>query len=384
MSELGSTVAAQNLSRPPHRRRIASFLVFMVILIAGEFYVKWDPYFHKAFVAAAHHSLGSSIVSGKANVPPTVGIQAAWSYALAYFNSVWQAVVFAIVVGAAVQALVPRDWIIRLFAKRSLGSVATASLTAVPGMMCTCCAAPITVGLRKQQASVGASLAFWLGNPVLNPATLIFIGFVLGWRFVVLRMVFGLVLVVGAGYFGNRFADVFLRRPPSSIATGDHADGRSAAPLPNLLESVQSKSPQSSRQRESASVWIRFFHNLGNMVMTVVPAYVVLVLLVGGLRAWLFPAVSVHATGLLWVIGLALAGTVFVIPTAGEVPIIQTLTHYGLGLGPAAALLLTLPAISAPSMAIVWRHFPKKALWFTAAYTFVIGIAGGVLAMLAL
>ena len=35
---------------------------------------------------------------------------------------------------------------------------------------------------------------------------------------------------------------------------------------------------------------------------------------------------------------LAAAGTVFVIPTAGEVPIVQTLQHAGLGGAGAAAL----------------------------------------------
>ena len=50
-------------------------------------------------------------------------------------------------------------------------------------MMCTCCAAPVAAGMRKQQVSMGGALAFWMGNPLLNPATLVFMGFVLGWQF---------------------------------------------------------------------------------------------------------------------------------------------------------------------------------------------------------
>ena len=58
-------------------------------------------------------------------------------------------------------------------------------------MMCTCCAAPVAAGMRKQQVSMGGALAFWMGNPLLNPATLVFMGFVLGWQFALVRPVAG-------------------------------------------------------------------------------------------------------------------------------------------------------------------------------------------------
>ena len=67
------------------------------------------------------------------------------------------------------------------------GSVAAAGVLSIPSMMCTCCAAPVVVGLRERQASPGAAIAFWLGNTVLNPATLVFMGFVLGWNWTALR-----------------------------------------------------------------------------------------------------------------------------------------------------------------------------------------------------
>ncbi len=63
-------------------------------------------------------------------------------------------------------------------------------------MMCTCCAAPVAAGMRRQQVSMGGALAFRTGNPVLNPATLVFMGFVLGWGFAAIRLVAGLVMVL--------------------------------------------------------------------------------------------------------------------------------------------------------------------------------------------
>jgi uncharacterized protein len=40
--------------------------VFLAIAIVGLFYVKWFPYYNKAFLAAANHSIGNSILMGTA------------------------------------------------------------------------------------------------------------------------------------------------------------------------------------------------------------------------------------------------------------------------------------------------------------------------------
>jgi uncharacterized membrane protein YraQ (UPF0718 family) len=51
-------------------------------------------------------------------------------------------------------------------------------------------------GMRRQRVSMGGALAFWMGNPLLNPATLVFMGFVLGWHFAFIRLVAGLLTVL--------------------------------------------------------------------------------------------------------------------------------------------------------------------------------------------
>ena len=49
-----------------------------------------------------------------------------------------------------------------------------AMLMGVPTMMCTCCTAPVAVGLKRSGASTRSVVSFFLANPLLNPATLIF------------------------------------------------------------------------------------------------------------------------------------------------------------------------------------------------------------------
>lgn len=102
--------------------------------------------------------------------------------------------------------------------------------------------------------------------------------------------------------------------------------------------------------------WIRI---LGRMTIRLVPEYIVLVLVLGAARAWLFPHIGPNIdNSVLWIVGLAIAGTLFVIPTAGEVPIIQAMLSLGMSVGPAGALLMTLPPVSLPSVAMLGRSFP--------------------------
>jgi uncharacterized membrane protein YraQ (UPF0718 family) len=193
-------------------RPIWGWVVFLLIAVIGLFYVKWSPYYNRAFTAAANHSIGSSILMGTTASPPAPSWGAALDYAAVYGKAIWQAMVLGLLLGSGVQALLSGESIARLLGKSGFRSVATGGLLALPGMMCTCCAAPVVVGLRARQASPGAAIAFWLGNSVLNPATPVFMGFVLGWHWAALRLVLGVVMVFGLGYLVNRMASALPAR----------------------------------------------------------------------------------------------------------------------------------------------------------------------------
>ncbi|HTJ99949.1 MAG TPA: permease, partial [Bordetella sp.] len=147
---------------------VLGIAVFLLIAITGLFYVKWFPYYNRAWVAASSHSIGSSILMGTSDSAPAPSLGAAIDYALAYGKAIWQAMVLGLLLGSAVQALLPRRWIARALGGNGMGSVVAGGLMSLPGMMCTCCAAPVVAGLRKCQAAPGSAVAFWLGNSVLN------------------------------------------------------------------------------------------------------------------------------------------------------------------------------------------------------------------------
>ena len=344
---------------PEIRRSNLTFQVaiFAIVAVAGLFYVKWFPYYNRAFVAASKHAIGKSILMGDAAHAPAPSWDAAVAYALAYGKAIWQAMVLGLLLGSAVQALLPAQWVARLLGGRGFGSALAGGMLSLPGMMCTCCAAPVVVGLRRRQAAPGAAIAFWLGNTVLNPATLVFMGFVLGWQWTWLRLALGLPMVFGLGWLANRMTS------------------------PKEAEQAEASLLALRVDREEAP-FRRWLAILGRMSLRLIPEYVILVLLLGAARAWLFPVVGPQiGNDLVWVLAFAVAGTLFVIPTAGEVPIIQAMLSLGVGVGPAAALLMTLPPISVPSMAMLARSFPPRTLATVAAAVVLFGVIAGGLAI---
>lgn len=336
----------------------AGWITFLLIAVLGLLYVKWTPYWYKAFAAASTHSLGTSILMGHAGSPPAPSWKAAANYAWVYGKAIWQAMVLGLLLGSAVQALLPSRLILRWLGRTNAGSVLAGAVLAVPGMMCTCCAAPVVVGLREAKASAGAAIAFWLGNSVLNPATLVFIGFVLGWRWSALRLLLGIVAVLGLAFMANRMST------PEEAGVAERQ-----------LANVRAAPPSSNPFRR----WLVIFARLA---VRLLPEYIVLVLLLGAARAWLFPHAGPEiGNGIGWIVVFAISGTLFVIPTAGEVPIIQAMLSLGVGVGPAGALLMVLPPVSAPSLAMVGRSFSPRLLAALTLGIVAIGVVGGLAAV---
>ncbi|MBW8079243.1 MAG: permease [Gallionella sp.] len=330
-------------------------MIFALVAIVGFAYVKWVPYYAKAFVAQSHHFIGDSILSGKAAAAPSASWSAAADYALAYGKAIWQALVLGLILGSGIKVLLPTQWVSAVLGRLGFRSVALGSLFALPCMMCTCCAAPVAAGMRQSRASVGSVVSWWISNPVLNPATLVFMGFVLGWGWTLFRMVLGIAMVLVVAHLAERYAE-----------------SHEAVALEQVLPPEANPATGGLLAR-----WVREFMVLA---IRLVPEYLVLVLLLGAARAWLFPVLGAY-DGIVWIVAMALAGTLFVIPTAGEVPIVQAMFALGLGAGPAGALIMTLPAVSLPSLVMLGRVFSLRTRLVIAAGVALSGMVAGLIAM---
>ncbi|MGN6701411.1 MAG: permease [Burkholderiaceae bacterium] len=333
-------------------------LLFVLVAAVGLYYVKWSPYYTKSFTAAGTHSIGGSIIGDN----PAEPIAAALAYAKSYFLAIWKAAALAVVLGSLLQVLIPQNWLLRLFGRAGFASTLRGGLCALPGMMCSCCAAPVAVGMRQQRVSVGAALAFWVANPVLNPATLVFMGFVLGWNFALLRLVAGAVLVLGVALIAQRIA-----RPEAMPVT---------VPEPDVA---------AGNGTQGKGLLARWMRQAWQLFWSTIPVYVLAVVALGAARVWLFPHVDgAMGSGLLWLVPMAVVGTLFVIPTAAEIPIVQTMLSLGLPMAPAVALLMTLPAVSLPSLLMLRKVFDARVLVSAACVTALVGAVTGLVGAMVL
>jgi uncharacterized membrane protein YraQ (UPF0718 family) len=350
---------------PSRASVVVAGALFLAVAAAGVTWAKWYPYALKlGKLLDTRAWKGSSILAtGHVAAQSAPSWHSAWSFTVAYGEDIWIALVAAIVIAAAMEALVPPERVARLLARRSsLGGTFVAGLVALPAMMCTCCSAPITVTLRRNGVPTASALGFWLANPVLNPAVLAFLALVGPWQWVLVRAVVGALVVLGAPLLVVR------------LARGDKGGeaSKAGAPISQAGGFVFRAAPA------------RFAKTALRLALTLVPEYFVVVLLIGAFRGWLMPlgADSLH-WGFLAVLVAAVAGVLIVIPTAGEIPILLGLA--ALGVSPAAlgALLITLPAISLPSMAMVGRSLGWRAVALCAGMVCLAGLLGaGLLAAL--
>jgi hypothetical protein len=329
-------------------------IAFVLVAIIGLTYVKWVPYYAKAFFAQSHHAIGDSILVGRSFSAPLVSWNAALDYGIAYGKAIWSALILGLVLGSGIKVLLPHQWVNAMFGRLGFRGVALGSFFAIPCMLCTCCAAPVAVGLRQSRASIGSVVSWWMSNPILNPATLVFMGFVLGWGWAIFRIVFGLVMVFAVAYLAERYAE------------------------PHEAITLEPRSTFHIKPVEG-SLLVRWAREFMTLTIRLVPEYLILVLLLGAARIWLFPVLGAHA-GIGWIILMALAGTLFVVPTAGEVPIVQTMIALGMGVGPAGALIMTLPAVSLPSLVMLGRVFSLRIRLVIATGVVLSGIVAGLIA----
>ncbi|MUM32543.1 permease, partial [Mycolicibacterium sp. CBMA 361] len=253
-----------------------------------------------------------------------------------------------------IEVFVPRRWLVGLFARRTaFGQGALAGLAATPSMMCTCCTAPVAIGLRRRGVPLGATVAYWLANPLLNPAVLAFIALTLPWQFVATRLVVGVLVVLGAAMLANK---LMTRGQPTAFATD--SDEIDTPRIGNVLG--------------------RFGLTLAKYLAILVPEYALLVLLTGWFSGWLSNFAGLdRAAGPIALLAVGAVGAALVIPTGGEIPVIIGLLAAGASLGVVGTLLITLPALSLPSMVMVARTMT----WQVIAAIATLVIAGGLLAV---
>ncbi|MCO7220646.1 permease [Klenkia sp. PcliD-1-E] len=329
--------------------------IAVALLVVGLWWAKYGPYAGKVPAVVGSHDLGASIITGGDRTAPPVSLAAGWDFTVAYTAAIWKALVVGLVLAAAVQVLLPASWLRRVLGGPDAGTARgglRGGLASVPTLMCSCCAAPLAVGLRRARAGTGAVLAFWLSNPALNPVVLVFCLAVLPWPWAVLRFGAGLAVVVAA---------VGL----AAVLTRSHAVDEAA-----LVEAPDV--PADPRPLPA-----RFLATLVGLSTRLLPEYLAVVFVLGVFRGVLFPAdAGAGASAVVVLLLLLVAGIALPVPTGGEVAVVAAALAAGLAAPAAAVLLVTLPVLSLPSLLMVRHVFPGRLLLGTTGVVAGVALLG--------
>jgi hypothetical protein len=274
-----------------------------------------------------------------------------------YFSRVWIALVFGILIGATVRALISPAWVSKLLGQGStMRRQIAGGLSGAPLMLCSCCVTPIFTSVYQSGASLGSALGMMLASPGLNVAalTLTFILFPLGIS--LSRLAAALVAVL--------ILPLLLER----------VFGNSVKPVSLPREEAYSEGPRNFREFS-----LRFIKSAGYLTMVTVP------LIAGGvvLSSLILP-VSLSASRNAALFTLPIIGAIGVavaLPTFFEIPLGILLLQMGAP-GAAAAMLFAGPIINIPSLFILAQQTNPRVSMLLALGIWLLAMGAGLAASL--
>jgi uncharacterized protein len=299
----------------------------------------------------------------------TIGPWRSVALATSYLLTVWHATMLGILIAGFASIAMPHAFRLYLTRHGVMGSLAGA-LCAVPQPFCSCCAATMAPSFVRLGATAHFVLAFVVGAPMLNVTTIVLALAMLPTQFAV-RIGAGVVVTVLVSYWVARLTTGTGVAPTSTPSRWHHWLQRAGGVYTRVFAMAGGSGERMwHTPSQMFAAWLR---QSGRLALFLIPTLWVS----SALAALMFDALPPLENNLVSVGLAAAAGTVFMISTWSEIPIALQFIHAGLP-GPAAALLVVLPAISLPCMFILAGALRRLSvvLMLSAAVMFVGVIAG--------
>jgi uncharacterized membrane protein YraQ (UPF0718 family) len=309
-------------------------------------------------LATIHRAQATHMLSPRAEAIPIGRLHVSaqpFVRTLNYLAIVWPALVFGVLIGAAVRALIPKAWVGRLFGATWLRSQLVGGLAGAPLMLCSCCVTPVFAAIHERTRQPGSTGALLLASPSLNPAALALTFLLFTPAMATTRLSMAIVLVFGVSAIAARYFG-----------------GQEGRPTPCPLEL--------SARPGVAGFFKSFAQETWRLARTTLPIIVVGVLL-SSLLISVVPMAKLAEPSLriAAILVVALVSVPLALPTFAEIPLALGLLAAGAPAGAAMALMIAGPAINLPSLLTISRLTTPRYAAALAAGTFVVAVAGGLL-----
>ena len=345
--ELSLEGASNEMSTTAVRRIV--YVLLPMLVIVGTLVA----YKSSAALGVIGKVSATGVFTARGNVVPQVGASDAGvlTRTLNYFLVIWPALLFGILISAAVSTFVSPRWLERLLGKRSLRSQAIAGLAGAPLMLCSCCVAPIFTGVYERSARLGPSLALMLAAPALNPAALILTFMLFDYKVGMVRLGAAMAAVL----FTGMIADKLLGRTSASCDKDDwQAEAR-------------------------PTDFVHFLRACARVAVRLVPVIIIGVLL-SMVIAQFVPAGAYNSNvaKFLAIIVVATIAVPLALPTFFEIPLALILLGSGAPAGAVAALLIAGPSVNLPSLLTITRSTNWKVAGVVAASIWILAVTSGI------
>jgi uncharacterized protein len=275
-----------------------------------------------------------------------------FSNAIAYLRIVWPALVFGLLISAAVRTSFSRTPLHSIFRGGTVRDQVVAAFAGAPLMLCSCCVAPIFPAVYGRTRRVAPALGITLASPSLNPAalTLSFILFPL--RISGARLLMALLLVLIGSALVARIA------------------------RPRFLPTAPITEPEES-------TWVGLMMSYARSVVYI--SLRILPLILVGIWASMWIMIRLPLVGamtgarLVAIVVIALFAVLLTLPSLFEIPLALSVLAAGGPPGAAAALLFAGPAINLPSLLVIGRYSSWKVAAALGLVVWGIAAAGGLL-----
>jgi hypothetical protein len=349
-------MVAEEASNKERDARVATiqqvaYFALPTLLIIGALIA----YKSSAALAVIGKVSATGVFTPRGNVIPLVGASGAGvlTRTLNYFLVIWPALLFGILISAAVTTFVSPRWLVRVLGKGSLRGQIIAGAAGTPLMLCSCCVAPIFKGVYECSARLGPSLSLMLAAPALNPAALILTFMLFDYKVASTRAAAGVAAVLLTG----------------AIAEKIFEKTRVRCEVDDISENLSGR-----------LYLLRFVRSCGQVALRLVPVIVIGVLASMIIAQWLpTGAFTSPNAKLLAVIVVATFAIPLALPTFFEIPLAFVLLASGAPVGAALALLIAGPAINLPSLLTIMRSTSWKVAAVVAASVWAIAVASGIL-----
>jgi hypothetical protein len=296
-----------------------------------------------------------------------------------FLHAIWMPFVLGILIAATLIALLPElgGKLARQGAAGSLLGV----LFALPNMFCSCCAGPLFAGLYRGGASLEAALSVYVAAPSLNVAVLIVAFSLLPTELALARAILGMLAAGAVAFLAAGISARWLKAGKPEVLPG-RGEWLFMRTVGRLLGAYCEFLDLKVEPRAGVSVGLllsRWVMTVWRLLRVAVPLIFLGVLAVEALlTAGVHPAVTAWGGGLFGVAVVSALGTILMIPSFAEVPLALGLLKAGMGLGPAAAILITAPAVSLPSLLLVgWAVRDHRVGLVLGGLIFLLGVLAG-------